>query len=168
MGLSPRICHFLTFFQLFAGVFSMFDCFSGFVGRVQGSVGTDFLNLNDTANCAASYCIKVIIHSAIDDEGIYQQGISSRCAYTGGDRQICSKTRGTCEKIGFYDGMRGNFSFCCCQSNFCNVATRADLNEIYTKNQRTSRKNSDFRENFSKTPHFSVVFIISTILFFKL
>ena len=43
-------------------------------------------------------------------DGIFQQGISSRCAYTGGDRQVCQNNDGKCQDISFYDGMKGNVS----------------------------------------------------------
>ncbi|KAF1765488.1 hypothetical protein GCK72_005440 [Caenorhabditis remanei] len=87
---------------------ALVDCLSGFVGRMQASVEDNPFHLNDTAMCSAMYCIKVIIHSALDDDGIFQQGISSRCAYTGGDRQVCQKNDGKCQDISFYDGMKGN------------------------------------------------------------
>ncbi|ULU05976.1 hypothetical protein L3Y34_018115 [Caenorhabditis briggsae] len=119
---------------------ALVDCLAGFVGRMQASVEDQPLTLNDTAMCSAMYCIKVIIHSAIDDDGIFQQGISSRCAYTGGDRQVCQKNDGKCQDISFYDGMKGNFSFCCCQENKCNTATESELKTIYSMGSRTSRK----------------------------
>uniref|UniRef100_A0A8R1HWU1 UPAR/Ly6 domain-containing protein n=1 Tax=Caenorhabditis japonica TaxID=281687 RepID=A0A8R1HWU1_CAEJA len=89
---------------------ALVDCFSGFVGRMQASVEDSHFHINDTAMCSAMYCIKVILHSALDDDGIFQQGISSRCAYTGGDRQVCQKSEGKCQDISFYDGMKGNVS----------------------------------------------------------
>lgn len=48
-------------------------------------------------------------------EGIYHEGISTRCAYTGGDRQLCRMNN--CTDLQHYNGMRGkvwiwiNFGF---------------------------------------------------------
>ncbi|CAI2338441.1 unnamed protein product [Caenorhabditis sp. 36 PRJEB53466] len=116
---------------------------------MQASVEDNHFHINDTAMCSAMFCIKVILHSAIDDDGIFQQGISSRCAYTGGDRQVCQQSEGKCQDISFYDGMKGNFSFCCCKENRCNLAKQAELDTIYSSNSRSSRKaNSSSRQLF--------------------
>ncbi|CAL2032980.1 unnamed protein product [Caenorhabditis brenneri] len=139
---------------------ALVDCLSGFVGQMQGSVEDEPFPINDTDMCAASYCIKVIVHSALDDDGIFQQGISSRCAYTGGDRQVCRKNEGKCQDISFYDGMKGNFSFCCCQENKCNVATREELSSIYSLYSRSSRKSNSSNTLFD----FNIIISFALIL----
>ncbi|PIO72895.1 hypothetical protein TELCIR_05149 [Teladorsagia circumcincta] len=88
-------------------VTALLDCYHGFVGRMQASVEDRFIPVNETRVCAAYLCIKVIVHAGIDDDNVFQQGISSRCGYTGGDRAACSRIDG-CAPISVFDGMNGN------------------------------------------------------------
>ncbi|KAK6035510.1 hypothetical protein COOONC_26985, partial [Cooperia oncophora] len=101
----------------------------------QASVEDKFIPVNETRVCAAYLCIKVIVHAGIDDDNVFQQGISSRCGYTGGDRAACSRIDG-CTNISVFDGMNGNFSFCCCHTPHCNKATDGELESIYAETRR--------------------------------
>ncbi|CAJ0945755.1 unnamed protein product, partial [Mesorhabditis belari] len=111
-------------------VSAIVDCTHGFVGRMQASLSDDYIHINDTRMCAADWCIQVVIHGAYDDDNTFQQGVSSRCGYTGGDRSICQRSQ-SCTQISFYDGMKGNFSFCCCRETECNRPTAHLIDEIY-------------------------------------
>ncbi|CAJ0573430.1 unnamed protein product, partial [Mesorhabditis spiculigera] len=135
---------------------ALVDCTHGFVGRMQASLTEDFIHINDTRMCAADWCIQVIIHGAFDDDNTFQQGISSRCAYTGGDRSICQQSQ-SCLSISFYDGMRGNFSFCCCREAECNRPTVQLIDQIYGGSTKKRVRSND--QDSAR---------ISTILYFTL
>ncbi|GMS82230.1 hypothetical protein PENTCL1PPCAC_4405, partial [Pristionchus entomophagus] len=111
---------------------NLIDCFHGFTGEIEASVHEGYLPTNDTRMCAAEWCMKVIVHSAIDNDGYMRRGVSSRCAYTGGDRQLCYRAEdadgnNNCTQVTHYDGMRGNFSLCCCRTAYCNRVTTDEL-----------------------------------------
>ncbi|VDO57475.1 unnamed protein product [Haemonchus placei] len=91
----------------------------------------DFIPVNETRVCAAYLCIKVVVHAGIDDDNVFQQGISSRCGYTGGDRAACSRIDG-CTSISVYDGMTGN----------CNNAkvAKKTRNPAYIEKHEVSKK----------------------------
>ncbi|KAK5966883.1 LU (Ly6 Urokinase plasminogen) domain Receptor Protein [Trichostrongylus colubriformis] len=125
----------LLIIQLVSSVTALLDCYHGFVGRMQASVEDEFIPVNETRLCAAYLCIKVIVHAGIDDDNVFQQGVSSRCGYTGGDRAACSRIDG-CTTIPVFDGMSGNFSFCCCHTPHCNRATDDELESIYAETRR--------------------------------
>uniref|UniRef100_A0A1I7WV60 Secreted protein n=1 Tax=Heterorhabditis bacteriophora TaxID=37862 RepID=A0A1I7WV60_HETBA len=110
------MCSFFVFLLLISPSSALIDCVYGFVGRIQASVEDNFFQVSDTQICAAALCIKVIIHSALDDDNVFQQGISSRCAYTGEDREAC-RNANFCSTIATYDGMRGNETRGCGKEN---------------------------------------------------
>ncbi|WKX96632.1 hypothetical protein Q1695_012790 [Nippostrongylus brasiliensis] len=141
----PGTLHLLVLVAL-PVVSALVDCYHGFVGRMQTTVEDDFVALNDTRVCAAYLCIKVIVHSAFDDEDVLRQGISSRCGYTGGDRAECARIDG-CKRIAFFDGMVGNFSFCCCRTPLCNRATTYELETVYTDSTKKKRNVATYMKN---------------------
>uniref|UniRef100_A0A8R1Z5B8 UPAR/Ly6 domain-containing protein n=1 Tax=Pristionchus pacificus TaxID=54126 RepID=A0A8R1Z5B8_PRIPA len=127
---------------------NMIDCFHGFTGEIESSVGEGYLPTNDTRMCAAEWCMKIIVHSAIDNDNIMRRGVSSRCAYTGGDRQLCYKAEdangnNNCTQVSHYDGMRGNFSLCCCRTSYCN---RATTDELFPRKEAMVAKNRRYSE----------------------
>nr|CDJ96534.1 Hypothetical protein CBG02997 [Haemonchus contortus] len=143
-----------------SSVTSLLDCYHGFVGRMQVSLEDDFIPVNETRVCAAYLCIKVVVHAGIDDDNVFQQGISSRCGYTGGDRAACSRIDG-CTSISVYDGMTGNFSFCCCHTPNCNRATDGELESIYAE---TRRKKDVSMSSSSHLFYFSLLLIPPTLM----
>ncbi|CAD6195810.1 unnamed protein product [Caenorhabditis auriculariae] len=150
----------LLFFLPYAS--PLVDCVHGFVGRMQPGLNDNFFHINDTSMCSAMYCIKVFVNSAIDDDNLFQQGVSSRCAYTGGDREVCLKATG-CQDITFYDGMRGNFSFCCCQENNCNQVGETELEELYQRNSKSKRSRTSSSSSFSTVLYISFAFIFRLV-----
>ncbi|KHN79277.1 hypothetical protein Tcan_11926 [Toxocara canis] len=108
---------------------SMYSCYDGFVGRIRHSSNAEFHYFNETRMCAAKSCIHVTLYNAVDRQGTYRQGISMRCAYTGGDRNLCGTSN--CTELQHYNGMRGKFSFCCCEGNGCNIASESSLLTLY-------------------------------------
>ncbi|CAJ0606227.1 unnamed protein product [Cylicocyclus nassatus] len=130
---SQAMLHAVYITLLSPALSNLLDCTHGFVGRKQDGPDVEFVSVNDTRICAAHLCIKVIVHAGTDAKGVLRQGISSRCGYTGGDRSTCSRIEG-CSSIPFYDGMTGNFSFCCCYADYCNAGSLDELEGIYATN----------------------------------
>uniref|UniRef100_A0A0M3IEC8 Activin_recp domain-containing protein n=1 Tax=Ascaris lumbricoides TaxID=6252 RepID=A0A0M3IEC8_ASCLU len=122
-------------------VSSLYSCYDGFVGRIRYPNEEEFRDVNETRMCAAKSCIQVTLHEAIDREGIYHEGISTRCAYTGGDRQLCRMNN--CTDLQHYNGMRGKvnlfnlsvghlqFKFCCCEGNGCNMVNASSFIKFF-------------------------------------
>ncbi|GMR34297.1 hypothetical protein PMAYCL1PPCAC_04492, partial [Pristionchus mayeri] len=149
----------LTFFSS-SQARKLIDCFHGFTGEIEASVHEGYLPTNDTRMCAAEWCMKIIIHSAIDSDNFMRRGVSSRCAYTGGDRQLCYRAEdasgnNNCTQVTHYDGMRGNFSLCCCRTSYCNRATTEELFPRKEAMVSKSRRDSDI-ENISIDNYFSL------------
>ncbi|CAI4231182.1 unnamed protein product [Auanema sp. JU1783] len=119
-----------TLMILLPSVLCLYECAHGFIGRMQASRDNSFFPVNESVPCQAAYCIRVNIYEAVDDDGGIHQGISSRCAYTGGDRELCVKIKG-CTPRSYYDGMRGNFSLCCCKEHHCNSPTNEEVQLVY-------------------------------------
>ncbi|GMT16309.1 hypothetical protein PFISCL1PPCAC_7606, partial [Pristionchus fissidentatus] len=164
MVLTRLFLLFLSCFFITTQSRVLIDCLHGFTGEIEASVQSGYLPTNDTRMCAAEWCMKVIVHSAIDNDGFMRRGVSSRCAYTGGDRQLCysAHERGgddACTQVTHYDGMRGNFSLCCCRSSYCNRATTEELfprkEAMVAKNRRDSL--ADENSSIDNRPLFLLV-----------
>uniref|UniRef100_A0A915B533 Uncharacterized protein n=1 Tax=Parascaris univalens TaxID=6257 RepID=A0A915B533_PARUN len=133
---------------------SLFSCYDGFVGRIRHPNEEEFRDVNETRMCAAKSCIQVTLHEAVDREGVYHEGISTRCAYTGGDRQLCRINN--CTNLQYYNGMRGKFTFCCCEGNGCNVVSTSSFIKFFAEKDVPKEGET----NGIGLPHPSIILLI--------